>query len=58
LVKEKYDLNKYRKKGWMPKKHPTKDYVQPICKLARRSATSKAQKLTRKSPLYPKNKES
>ena len=27
---------KYWKKGWMPKKHPTKDYVQPICKLSTR----------------------
>jgi len=40
--KEKYGFNKYRKKGWMPKRHPIKDYVQSICKLSTRSATLKA----------------
>ena len=50
--KEKYVLNIYRKKGWMPKEHPTKDYVQPICKLSRRLATSKVD--PPKSPLSKK----
>jgi len=49
--KKKYVLYK-GKKGWMPKKHPTKDYIHPICKQSTRSATSKAE--TQKFPLSPK----
>uniref|UniRef100_A0A7C9ER10 Uncharacterized protein n=1 Tax=Opuntia streptacantha TaxID=393608 RepID=A0A7C9ER10_OPUST len=42
------------KKGRMPKMHPTKDYVQSICKLSTRSATSKTD--PQKSPLSQKKR--
>jgi len=38
--------------GWMPKMHPTKDYVKSICKPSTRLATSEAD--TQKSPLCQK----